>query len=65
MQYVDIHREVMLSGIICNKKDALITKKLQVILGHESIRTTLDVYGHVLPNMQRDAMDRLNDFMAN
>ncbi|MDD3889963.1 MAG: tyrosine-type recombinase/integrase [Syntrophomonadaceae bacterium] len=40
-------------------------KKLQVILGHESIRTTLDVYGHVLPNMQRDAMDRLNDFMAN
>lgn len=39
-------------------------KKLQVILGHESIRTTLDVYGHVLPSMQREAVDRLNDFMG-
>lgn len=39
-------------------------KKVQDILGHESIRTTLDVYGHVLPSMQRDAVDRLNDFMG-
>lgn len=39
-------------------------KKVQGILGHESIRTTLDVYGHVLPSMQRDAVDRLNDFMG-
>ena len=39
-------------------------KKVQDILGHESIRTTLDVYGHVLPSMQREAVDRLNDFMG-
>ncbi len=38
-------------------------KKVQSILGHESITTTLDVYGHVLPSMQRDAMDRLSAFM--
>lgn len=39
-------------------------KKVQEILGHESIRTTLDVYGHVLPSMQREAVDRMNDFMG-
>jgi len=39
-------------------------KKVQEILGHESIRTTLDVYGHVLPSMQRDAVDKMNDFMG-
>lgn len=38
-------------------------KKVQDILGHESITTTLDVYGHVLPTMQREAMDRLSNFM--
>lgn len=30
-------------------------------LGHKSIRTTLDIYSHVLPNMQQDAAIRLND----
>jgi integrase len=39
-------------------------KKVQEILGHESIRTTLDIYGHVLPSMQREAVDRMNDFMG-
>ncbi|MEN6326044.1 MAG: tyrosine-type recombinase/integrase [Syntrophomonas sp.] len=39
-------------------------KKVQNILGHESITTTLDVYGHVLPNMQRDAIDQLSAFMG-
>lgn len=39
-------------------------KKVQGILGYESIRITLDVYGHVLPSMQRDAVARLNDFMG-
>ncbi|MEQ8235276.1 MAG: tyrosine-type recombinase/integrase [Syntrophomonadaceae bacterium] len=39
-------------------------KKVQDLLGHESIGTTLDTYGHVLPNMRRDAMDRLSQFMG-
>lgn len=39
-------------------------QKVQDILGHESIRTTLDVYDHVLQSMQRDAVDRLNNFMG-
>ncbi|MFZ2538497.1 MAG: tyrosine-type recombinase/integrase [Oscillospiraceae bacterium] len=39
-------------------------KKVQTILGHESFNTTMDVYGHVLPSMQRDAMDRLSEFMG-
>lgn len=40
-------------------------KKVQDILGHESISTTLDIYGHVLPSMQRDAMQKLSEFMNN
>ncbi len=29
-------------------------------LGHSKISTTMDTYGHLLPNMQRDASDRLD-----
>ncbi len=36
-------------------------KVVQEILGHSQISMTLDVYSHVLPNMQRDAISRLND----
>ncbi|MCC2251770.1 tyrosine-type recombinase/integrase [Virgibacillus sp. AGTR] len=31
-------------------------------LGHGSIKTTIDVYGHLFPNKQRETADRLNDF---
>jgi len=31
-------------------------------LGHSEISMTMDTYSHVLPTMQKDAMDRLNDF---
>lgn len=37
-------------------------KIVQEILGHREIGMTLDTYSHVLPTMQRDAMDGLNDF---
>ena len=33
-------------------------KILQEILGHSRIHTTLDVYSHALPHMQREAMER-------
>jgi len=36
-------------------------KIVQEILGHSNISITLDIYSHVLPSMQRDAMSRLND----
>ncbi|MFB3049289.1 MAG: tyrosine-type recombinase/integrase, partial [Acidimicrobiia bacterium] len=34
-------------------------KVVQERLGHSSISVTLDVYSAVLPNMQREAIDRL------
>lgn len=37
-------------------------KIVQEILGHSEISMTLDTYSHVLPTLQRDAMDGLNDF---
>ncbi|WP_017795716.1 tyrosine-type recombinase/integrase [Oceanobacillus kimchii] len=30
-------------------------------LGHASIKTTIDVYGHLFPNKQRETADRLDD----
>jgi integrase len=30
------------------------------MLGHSSIRTTLDIYAHVLPQAQEDALKKLD-----
>ena len=38
-------------------------KVVQEILGHSQISMTLDVYSHVLPTMQQEAMSKLNDAM--
>lgn len=38
-------------------------KIVQERLGHASIQTKLDIYSAVLPNMQRQAIDRLAAFM--
>jgi len=34
-------------------------KVVQELLGHSSITVTLNVYSHVLPSMQEEAMDRM------
>ena len=39
-------------------------KVVQEVLGHSKINTTLDIYGHVLSEMQRDAMDKMDDFFG-
>ena len=39
-------------------------KVVQEVLGHSKINTTLDIYGHVLSEMQRDAMDKMGDFFG-
>jgi integrase len=39
-------------------------KILQEILGHSRISVTLDTYSHVIPHMQRDAMDRFGKMFA-
>jgi integrase len=35
-------------------------KVVQELLGHSNISMTMDVYSHVLPSMQQDAISRLN-----
>ncbi|GAC1635032.1 MAG: site-specific integrase [Ktedonobacteraceae bacterium] len=40
-------------------------KVVQEILGHSEISMTMDTYSHVLPTMQRDAMERLNGLFLN
>ena len=40
-------------------------KTLQSDLGHESIETTLDKYGHVNDDMKKDASDKRSVLMKN
>jgi integrase len=39
-------------------------KVVQEMLGHSRINTTLDFYSHVLPDMQREATDRLDAMLS-
>lgn len=36
---------------------------VQEILGHSSFSTTMDRYSHVLPSMQREAMEKMDDLL--
>ena len=38
-------------------------KVVQELLGHTQIGITMDVYSHVLPGMQQDAMGKLNEVL--
>jgi len=38
-------------------------KVVQELLGHSTISITMDIYSHVLPSMQREAMDKWNDVL--
>jgi integrase len=39
-------------------------KVVQEILGHAQISMTMDTYSHMLPTMQREAMEGLNDLFG-
>jgi integrase len=39
-------------------------KVVQELLGHSQISITMDTYSHVLPSMQRDAMDKMDDWFG-
>jgi len=39
-------------------------KVVQEILGHSEISMTMDTYSHVLPTMQKNAMNELNDIFG-
>jgi integrase len=39
-------------------------KIVQELLGHSNISMTMDIYSHVLPSMQQEAMDRLDDLFG-
>jgi integrase len=38
-------------------------KVVQEMLGHATIAITMDTYSHVLPNMQREAVERLGELL--
>jgi integrase len=40
-------------------------KVVQELLGHTQISMTTDIYSHVLPGMQQEAMNKLNEALEN
>lgn len=38
-------------------------KALQTYLGHSSITTTFDHYGHLMPGAERESVDRLSAYL--
>jgi hypothetical protein len=40
-------------------------KVVSEMLGHASVSITLDLYSHVLPNMQREAVGRMDELLSN
>ena len=38
-------------------------KVVQEILGHSQISMTMDIYSHVLPTMQQEAIGKLNNVL--
>lgn len=40
-------------------------KSIQDLLGHSSIRTTLDIYSHVSQDSKKEAISKLNDILPN
>ena len=38
-------------------------KALQVFMGHSSITTTLDIYGHLMPGSEDEAASLLNAYL--
>jgi integrase len=39
-------------------------KVVQELLGHSSINMTVDTYSHILPSMQQEAMNKLDDLFG-
>jgi integrase len=39
-------------------------KIVQELLGHENISMTMDIYSHVMPTMQKEAMAKLNELLG-
>jgi len=39
-------------------------KVVQERLGHSSVAVTMDIYSHVMPNMQREAAERVDEALT-
>ena len=39
-------------------------KVISELLGHSSIAVTSDIYAHLLPSMQREVADKMNDLFG-
>ena len=52
-------RRIRLASLLIQNGESLTYVKEQV--GHSSIQVTVDIYGHLVPGGNRQAVDRLDD----
>ena len=57
MRFHDL-RHTHAALLIANNENPKVTQER---LGHKDVSTTLNVYGHLMPGLGRDAADRLNE----
>jgi len=49
--------------LLCSFAKGVNVKEISERLGHSNIKITLDTYSHVLPNMQEDAANIIEDIL--
>jgi integrase len=45
-------------------KPLMVKTQAQEMIGHAKIRQTMDTYSHVLPNMQQQAAERIDEMLG-
>lgn len=59
------HTHVSLLLEAANTNPEITLKMISERLGHSSIRVTMDIYGHLMPGMQKDAVNKLEMMFKN
>ncbi|NLC70672.1 MAG: site-specific integrase [Desulfuromonadaceae bacterium] len=61
MRFHDL-RHTFASQLLANGESPVYVKEQ---MGHSSIQMTVDIYGHLIPNSNRSAVDRLDQTQTN
>jgi site-specific recombinase XerD len=70
LQELHVQTEVKMRTAFCFSAASLLLslgvhpKVLQELLGHTQISMTMDIYSHVLPGLQQDAVGKLNTLLT-
>lgn len=58
------HTHASLLLMAASSSPDITMKMISERLGHSSIRVTFDIYSHLMPGMQKDAVDKLEELLS-